>query len=78
MFEKRPSERKVSDGLFDAVVYTHSKSKLLIRQLNIEHFQIPANKPLACCPLPRVCSQLLVIILNKKKSRCKRKVLTQP
>ena len=26
----------------------------------------------------RVCSQLLVIILNKKKSRCKRKVLTQP
>ena len=26
--------------------------RLLIRQLNIEHFQIPANKPLACCPLP--------------------------
>ncbi|UOO80465.1 hypothetical protein LVJ78_05575 [Uruburuella suis] len=25
---------------------------LLIRQLNIEHFQMPANKPLACCPLP--------------------------
>ena len=29
-------------------------------------------------PRPRACSQLLVIILNKKKSRCKRKVLTQP
>ena len=25
---------------------------LLIRQLNIEYFQMPANKPLACCPLP--------------------------
>ena len=29
-----------------------SDISLLIRQLNIEHFQMPANKPLVCCPLP--------------------------
>ena len=27
---------------------------------------------------PRVCSQLLVITLNKKESRCKKGALTQP
>jgi hypothetical protein len=31
----------------------YEAKNLLIRQLNIEHFRIPANKPLACCPRPR-------------------------
>ena len=35
-----------------------STGKLLIRQLNIENFQMPANKPLACCPLPREREQV--------------------
>ena len=32
--------------------HTQTKNNLLIRQLNIEHFRMPANKPLAYCPLP--------------------------
>jgi hypothetical protein len=34
------------------IIIPIQKNNLLIRQLNIEHFQMPANKPLACCPLP--------------------------
>jgi hypothetical protein len=40
------------------LVNTNPKNNLLIRQLNVEHFQMPANKPLACCPLPREREQV--------------------
>ena len=63
MVRRAESAAKVGHlaGIFNAAgVLFPSKSyarmnggqTLLIRQLNIEHFRTPANKFLACCPLP--------------------------